>query len=796
LNIDLTAFSAELLSAQEVIPRARIIAQALTQVLPGAAVNVYVSGLHNGEEVWIPRACSGEQSVRAARLAINEGTLGQAAETREPVVFDTSKIAREQYAHLDVRRTMRSLAYVPLESKGTLAGLVEILSFDSTLTIENIELLEPFAAISAAALATARNYEHERNESLSSITRLAQLYDLEKTFSSTLEMDELLPIIGDKFREVMECRAINVWLLRGDESLEMMYQSGSDPTTPGVGSVQQIEGGIPGRVSDSGEAVLITDAVDERLGERSVTVTEGGVHTLLVAPIIDKGALVGVVEAVNKLDGKAFDDDDLFALTSVTETASTALHNASMLLAERKVEILETLVTVSHEITSTLNLERMLQTIVTAPHAVIPYDRAAIALQQRGRFKLSAVTGVNQVNADAPDIAPLNGILQWAALAEEVVNVRQHGDEVESDREETRAKFQKYFADSGMRGFYAVPLNDDTGRVGILSVESSDPDFLTQVHIELLDVLASQATVALRNAQMYKEVPFISVLEPVLERKRKFMAMEKTRRTMISVAAIAAVIFLVLLPLPMRLDGDAVVAPGHRAQVQPEFEGVVEKVFVHEGEAVKQGQVLAQMDAWDRRTTVAATQAKYQAALLQMDHSLASNDGAEAGIQRVQADYWKAEVSHAQEMLDRAQLRSPIDGVVATPHVDTFAGRRMQFGDTFAEVVDASSAVVDVAIDAADVGLLRVGQNAAVKLNSYPTRTFHGTVTVVSPKGEVQNGDRYFFARVAVDNPDAAIRAGMEGRAKVSAGWRTSGYVLFRRPALWMYAKIWNWFGW
>jgi len=542
--------------------------------------------------------------------------------------------------------------------------------------------------------------------------------------------------------------------------------------------------------------VLITDAHDERLGERSASVTEGGVHTLLVVPIIDKGALVGVVEAVNKLDGKAFDDDDEFALTSVTETASTALHNASMLLAERKVEILETLVTVSHEITSTLNLERMLQTIVTAPHAVIPYDRAAIALEQRGRFKLSAVTGVSQVHADAPDIAPLNGILQWAALAEEVVNVRQHGDEVESDREETRAKFQKYFAVSGMRGFYAVPLNDDTGRVGILSLESSDPDFLTQVHIELLDVLASQATVALRNAQMYKEVPFISVLEPVLERKRKFMALEKTRRTMIGVAAIAAVIFLVLLPLPMRLDGDAVVAPGHRAQVQPEFEGVVEKVFVHEGEAVKQGQVLAQMDAWDRRTTMAATQAKYQAALLQMDHSLASNDGAEAGIQRVQADYWKAEVSHAQEMLDRAQLRSPIDGVVATPHVDTFAGRRMQFGDTFAEVVDASSAVVDVAIDAEDIGLLRVGQNAAVKLHSYPTRTFHGTVTVVSPKSEVQNGDRYFFARVAVDNPDAAIRAGMEGRAKVSAGWRTSGYVLFRRPVLWMYAKIWNWFGW
>ena len=58
----------------------------------------------------------------------------------------------------------------------------------------------------------------------------------------------------------------------------------------------------------------------------------------------------------------------------------------------------------------------MLQTIVNAPQAVIPYERAAIALEQRGRFKLSAVTGVTQLNADAPDIAPLNGVcsgLRW-----------------------------------------------------------------------------------------------------------------------------------------------------------------------------------------------------------------------------------------------------------------------------------------------------------------------------------------------------------------------------------------------
>jgi HlyD family secretion protein len=103
---------------------------------------------------------------------------------------------------------------------------------------------------------------------------------------------------------------------------------------------------------------------------------------------------------------------------------------------------------------------------------------------------------------------------------------------------------------------------------------------------------------------------------------------------------------------------------------------------------------------------------------------------------------------------------------------------------------------VDVAIDAADVGKLREGQSAAIKLNSYPTRTFRGTVAVVSPKAEAQGDGRIFYARVSVPNPEGLLRTGMEGRGKVSAGWKTSGYVFFRKPVIWVYSHIWNWFGW
>lgn len=386
--------------------------------------------------------------------------------------------------------------------------------------------------------------------------------------------------------------------------------------------------------------------------------------------------------------------------------------------------------------------------------------------------------------------------MQWASLSSEVVHVRQHDDEIDADREETRAKFRKYFAESGMRGFYAMPLNDDTGRVGVLCLESSDPGFLTAAHLEMLQVLASQATVALRNAQMYKEVPFISFLEPVLVRKRKFMSMEKRRRTLIIAGIAAAIIFLVAVPLPMRVDGDAVVAPLRQAEIQPETEGVVSKVLVREGQTVRAGQVVAEMEDWNAQSGVAEAQSRYQTALLQMNKALATNDGTTAGEQRVQAEYWKAELSRSQELLDKSQLRSPIDGVIATPHVEDFAGRKLGRGDSFAQVIDTSRAIVDVAASDDDAGLLKVGEEASVKLNSYPTKTFHGEVAIVSPKAINLQDSAVFYARVSVPNADGLLRTGMEGRGKIRVGWRPAGHVFFRGSFFWAYSKLWYWFGW
>jgi len=516
----------------------------------------------------------------------------------------------------------------------------------------------------------------------------------------------------------------------------------------------------------------------------------------MAAPLMVKEEEVGVVEVLNKQNGIPFDDDDLFFLISVAETAAAALNNAALLQAERKVEILETLVKVSTEITSTLNLDRVLHAVVTMPSAVVGYERAAIALEERGKLRLRAVSGMDEVQAGDPDVERLRELLDWVSISSGPLHISQHENEINADREETRAKFERYFAESGMRGFYALPLADDEGRVGVLCFESSDPDFLSEAHTEMIRVLAGQATVALRNASLYTEVPFIGVLEPFLQKKQKFLAMEKRRRALLLVVCAAAVLFLAVFPIPMRVDGDAVVEPLRSSQVQPAVGGVISKVYVHEGEHVSQGQILADLQDWPFRAALAVAQAKFETANLEMSRALAANEGTEAGMQRVQADYWGSEVERARRRLESTHLRTMINGWVATPHIEEFVGRAVKAGDTVVEVADNSETLVDVAIPEQDVNLLRVGESGALKLDSSPTRTFHGKVSIVSPKAEAQGDDRFFYARVTVPNPAGRLLAGMHGRGKLYVGWRPVGYVLFRRPAMWIYSKLWSWFGW
>ena len=791
-SVPLTDFAYALLSQREVVSRSRIIAQQVSELLPESAVAVY---LVEGEQTpfWRLKAFAGELSIDQAGIPLSSGTLGAVAEQREILQFEASRLAREEYAHLDVRQRVSSLSYVPILFEDSLLAAIEIVSFDEPLPAIFLESLMPLAECAALGIATALAYEAERNAGLQSITRLTQLYDIERVFNATLEMQKLWPIICSKVQELIDVTGVNLWMVENNDML-LVQQAGFDPTRT-TGAREAEGAGIVGEVGNNAEPLLLP-IDDPRLAQRNASAGDTAIVSLMASPLMDGESLVGVLEVLSCDSDRQFDEDHLFTLVQVSGSAAQALHNASLLEAERKLEILHTLVNVSQEIASTLNQDRVVEAIVNQPQRVIPYDRGIIALEERGRLRVRAVSGTLQLNPSDPDVQQLESILRWASGLNQQVHVRQRDGEIDDPRPETREKFRRYFEHTGCCGFFALPLADEEGRLGMLSFESGDPDFLSPAHLEIIQVLANQATVALRNASLYKEVPFIDLLEPVLARKRKFLALEKRRRLLYTGAAASVAIFLAGFPLQLRVDGAATVAPAHTARVQPEVAGLVQSVAVREGEAVRRQAVLAKLDDWQYRSALASAQARYETAVSAMNRALASNDGTEAGIQRVEADFWKAEVTRAAERVEKSTLRSPIDGRVATPHIEDFVGRSLNPGDTFAEVVDTSNATIDVAIDEADVGRLGAGEKAAIKLEAIPNRTYRTAVTQVSPKAELNGNQRFFYARVLVPNDDGLVRPGMEGHGKISTGWEPAGWVIFRRPAMWLWSKLWSWFGW
>ncbi len=96
-----------------------------------------------------------------------------------------------------------------------------------------------------------------------------------------------------------------------------------------------------------------------------------------------------------------------------------------------------------------------------------------------------------------------------------------------------------------------------------------------------------------------------------------------------------------------------------------------------------------------------------------------------------------------------------------------------------------------MAIPERDATLLAEGQNVAVKMNAYPTRTFRGSVSRLGAVVREEGEERFVIAETRVENLGGFLKPGMLGTAKVSTGRRPTILALLRRPARWAASKLW-----
>jgi membrane fusion protein (multidrug efflux system) len=240
---------------------------------------------------------------------------------------------------------------------------------------------------------------------------------------------------------------------------------------------------------------------------------------------------------------------------------------------------------------------------------------------------------------------------------------------------------------------------------------------------------------------------------------------------------------VVLQPLVRTSAISGTLSPLTQAIVKATVAGEVRKVLVREGQAVRQGEVLAELDTTDLRTRLDAAQAEQaerrsrlaiaernrdtnQALLKQsfisqnaFDQLHSTYQGSEAAVR------WSdAQVQLAKKALNDAVVRAPISGMVAKRMVN--GGERVLPDAPMVTIVDLARLELEATVPASDIASVSLGQAVRFKVDGFGDRQFDGKVERINPVAEA--GSRAIKLFVAVPNGNGLLRGGMFAQGQIT----------------------------
>ncbi|HEX6809624.1 MAG TPA: efflux RND transporter periplasmic adaptor subunit [Gemmatimonadaceae bacterium] len=250
--------------------------------------------------------------------------------------------------------------------------------------------------------------------------------------------------------------------------------------------------------------------------------------------------------------------------------------------------------------------------------------------------------------------------------------------------------------------------------------------------------------------------------------------------------------------LVVDVEATGVIQPINAVQVRSKASGQIMKMPVELGSRVKPGDLLVQVDP--RQVTNNYNQAK--AALLASEANLTvtktqldrANSLASAGVltapdlETAQLNYANAQSSvaaaktnldNAQIALEDAHIVAPINGVVIEKDVSlgqviSSATNNAGGGTLLLQMADLGQVMDSTLVSESDIGNVKPGQKATVKVDAYPNRAFIGTVEKIAPEATVQQSVTMFPVLIRLDNKDGALMPGMNSDVSVLVQQRSN----------------------
>jgi signal transduction histidine kinase len=424
------------------------------------------------------------------------------------------------------RHGHRALLVTPLLLQGVPIGALEIARREvGSFTERQIALLEAFADQAVIAIENARLFEelqqrnHELSEALDQQTATAEI--LRVIASSPTDVRPVLEAVAESAARLCDAEEVVILRPAGDRLVRVAAHGTWATGIDLAGGFVLDRGSVSGRSMVDRQTLHIRDLAVEPEAEypRGLDMQRRfGHHTMLAAPLMRQAVAIGTI-CVFRLDVRPFTDQQIGLLETFADQGVIAIENARLFeeLQERVSE-LQALGEVGQALSSTLDLEQVLTTIVSNATRLAGADGGVV-------YEYDEAEGVFEVRAADRMTEDLAGVLRAArfrigegavgraAAARTPIQI----EEAEISDVLTPEVRDRLLAQD-LHSVLAVPLlREDRVLGGLVMSRQTPGPFLPEV-VSLLQTFATQSALAIDNARLYR------ALEDASKHKSIFLA--------------------------------------------------------------------------------------------------------------------------------------------------------------------------------------------------------------------------------------------------------------------------------
>mgnify|MGYP003950583115 FL=1 len=207
--------------------------------------------------------------------------------------------------------------------------------------------------------------------------------------------------------------------------------------------------------------------------------------------------------------------------------------------------------------------------------------------------------------------------------------------------------------------------------------------------------------------------------------------------------------------------------------VSPERQGLLDDLFVKEGDRVKKGQLIAKMKSGDylyRFNELKAEFVKQRSAYERRKKLFVQGAISAEDLEEYRNRYLTSEARLKQREVEGSQLRilAPFDGIITTRYAEPGAfvtpttRASSTAGSTSTSIVELSQGLEVMAkVPESDVGRIRVNQDANVRVDAFPDKKYSAKVSEIAPRATKTNNVTSFEVTLILINPSDDLRIGM-----------------------------------